>query len=137
MIRRGFTLVELLVTMSILGIIAAFSVPAYQTMQKSVALNNGVQEVADAIRVAQTRALSAQDGVNQGIRFATSSVTLFDENGDIRTQALPSSLTLSSTQSEVVFERLSGQADQAVTVTISNGSSKTIAISPSGKISLN
>jgi type IV fimbrial biogenesis protein FimT len=53
----GFTLVELMITISILGLIAVMSVPNYQRFMMGWRLNGETQQLASALRTARSSAV--------------------------------------------------------------------------------
>jgi len=55
--NRGFTLVELMITISILGLIAILSVPNYQRFMHGWRLNGETQQLASALRTARSSAV--------------------------------------------------------------------------------
>lgn len=135
--RPGFTLLELMVTIGVLAIVVGFAVPSYAAMQRSATLNSVAQDIADGIRIAQTRALSAQAGSDFQVNFYTTYLEIVTvATGSIETRPLEGGVTMSADQSSIVFERLSGFTDQAVNVTVSNGTNKTITVAKNGQISL-
>ena len=55
---RGFTLVEMAVVILIVGLIAAFSVPAFLKLNKSLQLKGSVQQVAGQLQLARQKAMA-------------------------------------------------------------------------------
>ena len=55
---RGFTLVEMAVVILLLGIIAAFSVPAYMKLNRSLQLKGAVRNVAGQLQLARQKAMA-------------------------------------------------------------------------------
>ena len=66
-LSRAFSLVELLVVISIIAIIAGFAVPAVTTMIRGSQLTQGSQMIADQIALARQTALSRNRSVD--VRF--------------------------------------------------------------------
>jgi prepilin-type N-terminal cleavage/methylation domain-containing protein len=54
----GFTLFEIMVTVAIAGIVAAFAIPGFQSVMSSSRLNAASQEVANAAALARNTAIS-------------------------------------------------------------------------------
>lgn len=63
----GFTLVELAVTLTVLGLLLAFSVPAFQQINRSYRLKNAVQHAAGEMRMWRERAIAS--GETQWVHF--------------------------------------------------------------------
>ena len=55
--NKGFTLVELMITISIIGLIAVLSVPNYQRFMHGWRLNGETQQLASALRTARSSAV--------------------------------------------------------------------------------
>ncbi len=55
---RGFTLVELAVTLTVLGLLLAFSVPAFQNINQSYQLKSTTETMAGTLRVWRERAIA-------------------------------------------------------------------------------
>ena len=56
--ERGFTLVEMAVVILILGILAAFSIPSFVKLNKSLQLKGSVQHVAGQLQLARQKAMA-------------------------------------------------------------------------------
>jgi prepilin-type N-terminal cleavage/methylation domain-containing protein len=64
---RGFTLVEMVVTILIFGLLLAFSVPAFQTMNQTQQLHGAAENIAAQLRLARERAMAT--GTTQTMHF--------------------------------------------------------------------
>jgi len=56
--KRGFTLVEVLVVLTIIGIIGLVAVPSFEPMQQSMGLRTSARELASELRYAQQKAVA-------------------------------------------------------------------------------
>jgi prepilin-type N-terminal cleavage/methylation domain-containing protein len=64
---RGFTLVELMVTLVIVGVLFAFSIPAFESVNASYQLKGATMNIAAQLRMAREKAIAS--GVNQTMHF--------------------------------------------------------------------
>lgn len=60
---RGFTLTELLITLSILGIMLMLALPAIGNWNKRQQLQNAVDDLTDTLRLARQSAITGQDNI--------------------------------------------------------------------------
>jgi prepilin-type N-terminal cleavage/methylation domain-containing protein len=65
--NRGYTLIELLLIIAIVGLIAGVTVPNFQKMQRRIALRAAAGELRSAFHLARMRAISRS--VNTGLKF--------------------------------------------------------------------
>ena len=63
----GFSLVELMVVLVILGLLVAFSIPAYQSYLSSQRLRGTTQQLASIARLSRERAMAL--GVDQNLHY--------------------------------------------------------------------
>jgi prepilin-type N-terminal cleavage/methylation domain-containing protein len=63
----GFTLVEMAVTILVLGLLFAFSIPAYQNVSASYQLRGATENIAAQLRMAREKAIAT--GMDQPMHF--------------------------------------------------------------------
>jgi prepilin-type N-terminal cleavage/methylation domain-containing protein len=65
---RGFSLVEMLVAISVLGILAVFTTPAFQVLTKSRTMAQGAYDIAGLLELARNEAVARQTYVWVGFQ---------------------------------------------------------------------
>jgi len=138
--RKGFTMIELLMSIALITLIAGIGIPVYQSFQVKndldVATNNWVQ----TLRRAQTLSEAMDGDSTWGAKIQSGSIILFkgssyalrdttyDENFDMPSALTPSGL------SEVVFDKLTGfpQTTGTTTLTTTTNETRTITINSKG-----
>lgn len=124
---RGFTLIEVLLSISIIGLITGLSLPVYHSFAVRNDLDVAAQNVAESLRRAQvfSRGMSGDD--SWGISLQSSSIVLF-KGGTYATRdpaydetTYLSSAISKSGLSEVVFTKRNGNPLTSGTVTLTSG----------------
>lgn len=150
----GFTLIEILVVVSILVVLGAISIPAFDAFLKSSDVDNGMQEFQAVLRLAQSKTVSSENESQYGVFIDTSvsphKYVIFKGVSYVtRDTAFDQLFWLSKTTefsgislgggNEVVFNRLTGYATQSGSVSIRLKADvskiKTIYIAGSGVLS--
>ena len=146
---RGFTLIELILIMAILGIVSVFSVPFLQSFQVSQDTITYSDTVIQFLRRAQQQAIAGQNSLGWGVFFDNSNrnIVLFQGDSYVTRDAdydiavsYPAAFILSTDFSdEVVFSLYSGLPSVTGTVTFisQNGDTKRVSINSLGLIELN
>lgn len=80
--RSGFTLVELMVTMSILGILALVTVPQITAYAPSFRVNGAAKGLASELLLARMKAASANRIVHVAVDTAAQTLTVQEEDPD-------------------------------------------------------
>lgn len=82
---RGFSMIELLIVVSIMGIMIAMSVPAYRLWARTQSMHGAAQAIASEVQMLRARAMAT--GRTQTIHFALDSLNAGDyhvhENGGV------------------------------------------------------
>ncbi len=140
---RGFTLLEVLLSVTLIAIIAGISVPVYQSFQVKNDLEVTANTIAQTLRRAQTLSRAVDGDISWGVSTQNQKITLFKGAGYASRDSsfdeifdFPKSITPSGT-GEVVFSKFSGELVSTVTISLtsSNNETKNITINPKGIIS--
>jgi prepilin-type N-terminal cleavage/methylation domain-containing protein len=140
--QAGFSLIEMLLSVAIIGILAGLSLPIYETFIRRNDLEITAQTLSAAIRRAENYSrASKSDGVwgvsisganavvFQGASYATRTASL-DES-----MAIPASITASGV-SEVTFAKLTGNPSTTGTITLTStaNATRTITLNAKGTV---
>ncbi len=141
--RSGFTLIEIILSIGLVSLLAAISIPLYQTFQVRNDLDIAAVTEVQNLRRAQLLAQAVDGDTNWGVYATSGSITLF-QGLSYATRAttsddvvsVPTSITPTGTL-EMVFTKFTG-LPQASTTVIFNSSvneTRTISINAKGTIS--
>lgn len=141
--RTGFTIIELVVVLAIIGVLLAIGLPSFASLRRNVALSSTVDEIVAALRLAQANAMSSQGGAAQGVYFTASQYCRFSGTTWVSCQADTTyplggyGLSISGAPVSVVFQHLTGATTaQSIVVGITSGPQKTIQLDATGKIAV-
>lgn len=143
--HRGFTIVELLVVLVIIGFLLAFSVAGIMRYAAYQSLSAEATEVYGFVRETREQTLADADTVF-GIHIATSSITRF--RGPVYDPATSTNVTLTldtvtlasslaTTSSTLHFQRLTGAPSATGTIAVQHvetGDTQEIVIHASGMV---
>lgn len=140
--QRGFTLIEMLLSVTIIGILVGMSVPIYNSFAVKNELDTTSMQVAGALRRAQVYARAQHETDAWSVAVDTSGIILFKgtDFGARNTAydeiiSLSGSITPSGT-TEVNFSRLTGlpAASGSITLTTNSNETRTIAVNAKGMV---
>lgn len=143
--QQGFTVVELIIVMTIMLVLSTVSVIAFRNMQSSQALTIALDETGYALRSARDATLASLEGSVYGVRFEPTNVIRFTGSTysassssniiyDLPT-GISTTVAMADGTSQVVFRRLSGEASATGTIIFTeakSGATSSLAISKTG-----
>ena len=148
---RGFSLLELLIVMSILVILMTVGSGMYRNFGKSVELSSTAQVISADLRHMQSKAMTGEGGFKWGAHFVNTTpddyYVLFSTSGasfddastvSVATTTLSKTITFSdpadSVSKDVIFNKISGTTTAATVSVVSEGLTQTVNVSSLGTI---
>ncbi len=139
--QDGFTLVEILVALTIIGILSAIAIPNWSTLLPTHALNGASRQVQSELHRLKSRAVSENAAFH--LVFSTSSYRVEKYSGGSWTatgenKPLPNGITLSNTSdTELGFTSRgtsSDSSDRTVKLCNIKGAGKNVVLSDIGRV---
>ncbi len=151
--KQAFTLIEILIVISVIIILSFFSLSSYLPFRNQNELNACSQEILNILRLAQSKTLGSEESSCYGVHFEQEKYVLFkgvsydpldinneDYNLSLKTEISPSDISLNGGGSEVIFDRITGSTSQYGTVKIQitqdSNQYRIIRIDSSGQIAI-
>lgn len=144
--EKGFSLIEMLLSVGIISVLVGLSLPIYQSFQSRNDLDLTTQSIAEMVRRAQTYARGNKGDGNWGVRIMSGSAVLFkgpdyvsrDPNLDEMT-VIPSALTPGGLKdTDILFSKLTGTPSPTGSITLTNtniNDTRTITLNAKGMVS--
>lgn len=142
---RGFSLIEVLLSVVIIGMLVGMSLPLYQAYQTRNDLDVATESIAQMLRRAQTYSRGMNEDSQWGVHATAGSATLFkgatyasrDTTYD-ETVTIPASFSVTA-GSDVLFSKLYAvptTTGNVVTITATNtNDTRTVTINGAGMVS--
>jgi len=151
--KRGFSIIEVLITITILGIVTSFAIIKFSSVKNRQSLDNATADIITTLNKASSKTLASVNSTTYGVHFEAGAIVVF--TGDTYPGTLgasgnepyisivsPASITnvtlggVSGSSGELYFNRLKGTPSKTGTITVTiPGSSRTITIGATGQIS--
>ena len=140
-LQRGFTLIEVLLSVAIISLIVGISLPVYRAFQTRNDLDMAAETVAFALRRAQTYARGVKEDSQWGVAIQAEALTLFKGSSYAsRDTAYDETTELSSGiaaggLSEITFTKVAALPSVTGTITLSvNNGIETVEINAKGMV---
>ncbi|MBI5356233.1 type II secretion system protein [Candidatus Collierbacteria bacterium] len=140
--KRGFTLLELLLSVAIISLLAGLSLPVYRTLLSKNDLDIAAVTIAQSVRRAQVLSQAVDGDINWGVKIQSGSIVVFkgasyaarDINFD-ETFDVPTTIGVSGA-TEIVFAKFTGLPQTTGTVSLSSETnSRSVTINEKGMVS--
>ncbi len=124
--NKGFTIIEIIISITIIAILAAIGITTFFSLKRNSDLNNATQEIANVLRLAQNKTIAYESSGRYGVYFDTTtspqSYTLFKGGNyasrevlEDKVYFLPDTVEFQGIDfqgsNEIVFDRLTGYVD--------------------------
>lgn len=138
---KGFTMIELIVTLAVLAILIGIAIPSYNSLMPRYRLNGAARQVATDLMKARMQAVKLSTNVTVTFNGTTDSYTIsntssggsYSETFNIKTHY--SGVELSSTGTPEFHPRGTLTNANPVTVTLTNSSgSKQVEVNIAGRV---
>lgn len=123
---RGFTLIEIMLTLALFGIVAGITIPVHQSFQNKNDLDIAATMLAQSMRRAQVLSQASDSDTTWGVYVATSTIAVFqgasyaarDSSYD-EVFEMVDSINVSGVQT-VVFSKFYGEPNTTGTTTLTS-----------------
>jgi len=147
---KGFTLLEVLLTMAILVILGVAGVSGYRTYGKNVEVASLSQSISAELRLMQAKSMAGDSGLKWGVHFVNDTDRDYYELFSTPTTYASASTTVSATTTlsrgvtfsdptvgqskDIIFDKISGGTTATSVTILSEGVTKIIQVSAIGTI---
>lgn len=137
---RGFTLVELLLSVSIIGLLVGLSAPVYSLFAARNDLDISAQSVADGLRRAQSYARAGRDDAQWSVQIQGENAVLYQgttyaSRNTGEDEVLSMDGVTASGLSNIQFAKVSGTPNMSGSITLtSNNETRVITINAQGMV---
>lgn len=147
--KHGFTMIELILSLTLISIIFGFTMLYYRNSQIRADINSQAQNIAHHLRLAQSSASSGLQNTNHGVHFETSSYTIFKgpsfnlSDSSNFTINLPETITINNInlnggENDIIFSKINGETENYGTISINSTQiNKTVTITVTSVGSIN
>jgi type IV fimbrial biogenesis protein FimT len=130
----GFTLIEILVTIGIAGILMAIAVPGFYRVLPGIRVASAARQVATDLQLARIRAISQHAAQTVTFTPLTASYSFGADTRNLN-QLFPGTTMAALSNGNPTFSTVGTAADTNITLS-NNGLSKTVQVTAIGRIKI-
>ena len=131
--RSGFTTIELIAVLGIMGIIAAIAVPNWHNLLPSYALNNSARQIQSELHSIKMRAAAENTGFQLTYLQGASEYTIQRDSKPLQTKPLATGTSITKAGTISFSPRGTAGANR-VRLRNANGSCRQIVVSATGRV---
>ena len=140
---KGFSLIEILIIIAVIGILSLISLPIYRSINPTLSLNANTRQIASHLRQAQQLAVEEQNNYTAVFDINTNYYEIINmqSSSTVISQTLQNNITIDSisnlTDNTVTFT-ITGSALESGEIILKNANNETknIEIKPSGYVKI-
>lgn len=152
--NKGVSLMEMLIVISLIGLISAIVVPSFSDFRKNQVLRNTTEDIVSLLNEARSSTLASKNFNTYGVHFDTDRAVLFtgasftDQSSNKQIDfdqsvniPVDGGINLEGGGNNVIFKRMTGETSEYGTITIQQinnpSHQKIISISLIGVVTVN
>lgn len=132
-LRNGFSSIELVGVMSIMGILAAIALPNWHSLLPSYALNNSTRQIQSELHHIKMRAVAENTGFQLAYLQGASEYTIQRDSKPLQTKPLASGTSITKAGTITFSPRGTAGANR-VRLRNANGLCRQIVVSATGRV---
>ncbi len=133
--QRGFSLIELMIVIVVLGLLLGFSIPSFHHLSTTYQLQSAAENIAGQLRLAREKAIAT--GVEQRFELAGTGYATTATSGLGGAWSLPRGVTYDWSGTDSVFVlKTDGRSENSGLIVLqdSNGGRDTVSVQLSGLV---
>jgi prepilin-type N-terminal cleavage/methylation domain-containing protein len=131
--KSGFSTIELLATIAVMGIIVAIALPSWSSLLPNYALNNSLRQIQSELHSLKMRAVAENTGFQLTYLQDAGEYTIQRDSKPMQTKPLPQGTTITKAGS-ISFSPRGTAGGNRVRLRNANGSCRQVVVSATGRI---